>query len=57
MFSKRKVFDEFFTNSSTMKNRKRLNQMNDYKKQLNDAKKIDLRNEIYHVKKFKIIDE
>jgi hypothetical protein len=29
--------------------------MNEHEKQLNDAKKIDLTNEIYHVKKLKII--
>ncbi len=57
MFFKRKAFEEFSTNSSTTKNRKRLNQMNDYERQLNDAKKIDLANEIYHVKKLKTIDE
>jgi hypothetical protein len=55
MFFKRKVVDEFFTNSSTIKNRKRLNQMNEHEKQLNDAKKVDLTNEIYHVRKLKTI--
>jgi hypothetical protein len=55
MSSKRKVVDEFFINSSTIKNRKRINQMSEHEKQLNDAKKVDLANEIYHVKKLKTI--
>ncbi len=55
MSSKRKVVDEFFINSSTIKNRKRINQMSEHEKQLNDAKRVDLANEIYHVKKLKII--
>jgi hypothetical protein len=55
MSFKRKVVDEFFTNSSTIKNRKRINQMSEHEKQLDDAKRVDLTNEIYHVKKLKII--
>ncbi len=53
MFLKCKIVDEFFINFSTIKNRKRFNQMNKHEKQLNDAKKIDLANEIYYVKKLK----
>jgi hypothetical protein len=55
MSFKRKLVDEFFINSSTIKNRKRLNQMNEHKKQLNNAKRVDLTNEIYHMKKLKTI--
>jgi hypothetical protein len=55
MSFKRKVADEFSTNFSTIKNRKRINQMSEHEKQLNDAKKVDLANEIYYVKKLKII--
>jgi hypothetical protein len=55
MFFKRKVDDEFFINFFTIKNRKKLNQMSEHEKQLNNAKKVDLTNEIYHVKKLKTI--
>jgi hypothetical protein len=54
MSFKPKVVDELSKNSSTMKSRKRLKQMSSHEKQLNDAKKIDLANEIYYVKKLKI---
>jgi hypothetical protein len=55
MFSKCKVFNDFFINFSTIKNHKKFNQMNEHEKQLNNAKKIDLANEIYNVKKLKTI--
>jgi hypothetical protein len=55
MFFKRKIVNEFFINSSTIKNRKKLNQISEHEKQLNDTKKVDLTNEIYHVKKLKTI--
>jgi hypothetical protein len=55
MFFKRKIDNEFFINSFTIKNRKRLNQMSEHEKQLDDAKRVDLANEIYHVKKLKTI--
>ncbi len=57
MSSKRKAFNDLSINSSTIKNRRRLNQMSEHEKQLNDAKKANLANEIYHVKKLKTIVE
>jgi hypothetical protein len=55
MSFKCKVVDEFFMNFFTIKNRIKINQINKHEKQLNDTKKIDSMNEIYHVKKLKII--
>jgi hypothetical protein len=55
MSLKRKAFNDLSTNSSTIKNRRRLNQINEHEKQLNDAKKANLTNEIYYVKKLKTI--
>ncbi len=57
MFSKRKIAHDISINSFTIKNRRRLNQMSEHEKQMNDAKKVDLANEIYHVKKLKTIVE
>jgi hypothetical protein len=48
---KRKAIDDLSTNRSTVKNRKRLNNMNEFEKKLNDVKRANLVNEIYHLKK------
>ncbi len=55
MSSKRKAENKFFTNSFTTKNRKRLNNMSEHEKQIDDAKRVDLTNEIHYIKKFKTI--
>jgi ABC-type transport system involved in multi-copper enzyme maturation permease subunit len=53
MLSKRKAAKKFFTNSFTVKNRKRLNNMSEHEKRIDDAKRADLVNEIYYIKKLK----
>jgi hypothetical protein len=55
MSFKRKAENEFFTNSFTIKNRKRLNNMSEHEKRIDDAKRVDLTNEIYYIKKLKTI--
>jgi hypothetical protein len=55
MFFKRKIIDDLFINSFIVKNRKRLQNMIEYEKQIDDVKKIDLTNEIYYIKKLKCI--
>jgi hypothetical protein len=55
MSSKQKAENEFFTNSFTIKNRKRLNNMSEHEKRIDDAKRVDLANEIYYIKKLKTI--
>ncbi len=55
MSFKRKTENEFFTNSFTIKNRERLNNMSEHEKRIDDAKRADLTNEIYYIKKLKTI--
>jgi hypothetical protein len=54
---KRKAAGEFSTNPSTVKNRKRLNNMSEHEKRIDDAKRADLANEIYYIKKLKTTKE
>jgi hypothetical protein len=53
MSFKRKAAKEFFTNSFIVKNRKRFDNMSEHEKRIDDAKRIDLINEIYYIKKLK----
>jgi MinD superfamily P-loop ATPase len=55
MFSKRKAAKIFSINSLIIKNRKRLNNMSEHEKRIDDAKRIDLINKIYYIKKLKTI--
>ncbi len=55
MSFKRKIVENLFTNSFIMKNRRTFQNMNKHEKQIDDVKKIDLANEIYHIKKLKCI--
>jgi hypothetical protein len=55
MSFKQKAAKEFFINSSIIKNRKRLNNMSEHEKRIDDAKRADLVNEIYYIKKLKTI--
>jgi hypothetical protein len=55
MSFKRKVVEELFKNSFIVKNRKRLQNISEHEKQIDDVKRVDLTNEIYHIKKLKCI--
>jgi hypothetical protein len=57
MSFKRKAENEFFTNSDTIKNRKRLNNISKHEKRIDDVKRVDLTNEIYYIKKLKTIQK
>jgi ribosomal 30S subunit maturation factor RimM len=53
MTQKRKASKNLFRNLNTIKNRKRIDKLNDFEKKLNDAKKIDQMNENYYLKKLR----
>jgi hypothetical protein len=55
MSFKRKIAKKLFINSFIIKNRKRFKNMNEYERRIDDAKKIDIVNEIYYIKKLKTI--
>jgi hypothetical protein len=55
MSLKREIIDDLFINSFIVKNRKRLQNMIEHEKQIDDIKKIDLANETYYIKKLKCI--
>ncbi len=57
MSFKRNTENEFFMNSFTIKNRKRLNNMSEHEKRIDDTKRIDLTNEIYYIKNLKTINK
>ncbi len=53
MTQKRKVSKNLFRNFNTIKNKKRIDKLNDFEKKLNNAKKIDQMNENYYLKKLR----
>jgi hypothetical protein len=55
MSFKRKTTKKLFINSFIIKNRKRLQNMNEHERRIDDAKKIDFVNEIYYIRKLKTI--
>jgi MinD superfamily P-loop ATPase len=57
MSSKRKIAKKLFINSFIIKNRKRLQNMNEHERRIDDAKRIDFVNEIYYIKKLKTIKD
>ncbi len=54
MTRKRKVANDLFNNSRIIKNRKRIEELSEHEKKLNDAKKANYMNEVYYIKKLKI---
>ncbi len=53
MSEKRKTSENLSINLNIVKNRKRINRLNDFEKKLNDVKKANQMNENYYLKKLR----